>query len=78
MASLTSTTNADSTVSQSEIEGYAQAISDAAGDLNSDAELGMVNIQSLMSQRETAISLTTNLVQSLGDGESKIADNIGK
>ena len=37
----------------------------------------MVQIQSLMSQRQTAVSLTTNLVQSLGDQENKIADNIG-
>ena len=35
----------------------------------------MVQLQSLMSQRQTAISLTTNLVQSLGDQEEKIAEN---
>jgi hypothetical protein len=67
----------DATISQTEIQGYAQTITDAASSLNSNSELQMVQLQSLMSQRQTAISLTTNLVQSLGD-ESKVADNIGK
>jgi hypothetical protein len=31
-----------------------------------------------MSQRQTAIQLTTNLVQSLGDQASSIAKNIGQ
>jgi hypothetical protein len=67
----------DNTLLSQELQGYAQALSDAAGNLNSNSELGMVHIQSLMSQRQTAVSLTTNLVQSLGDQENKIADNIG-
>jgi hypothetical protein len=67
----------DGILSSQELEGYAQTLSDAAGNLNSDAELGMVHIGSLMSQRQTAVTLTTNLVQSLGDQTNKIADNIG-
>jgi hypothetical protein len=67
----------DNILSSQELQGYAQSLSDAAGNLNSNSELGMVQIQSLMSQRQTAVSLTTNLVQSLGDQENKIADNIG-
>ena len=57
------------------------AITDTVGglqkDLNAGAELNMINLQSLMSQRQTAIQLTTNLVQSLGDQMNKIAANIG-
>ncbi|HEY5146312.1 MAG TPA: hypothetical protein VII82_06080 [Polyangiaceae bacterium] len=68
----------DNLVVTTEIEGFAQNITDSANDLNSGSELQMVQLQSLMSQRQTAISLTTNLVQSLGDQENKIADNIGK
>lgn len=67
----------DNILSSTELQGYAQTLSDAAGNLNSDAELGMVHIQSLMSERQTAVTLTTNLVQSLGDQTNKIADNIG-
>jgi hypothetical protein len=67
----------DNVLSSSELQGYVQTLTDAAGNLNSNSELQMVQLQSLMSQRQTAISLTTNLVQSLGDQENKIADNIG-
>jgi hypothetical protein len=73
----TSTTQGDNDLGDTELQGYAQTLSDAAAHLNSDSELQMVQLQSLMSQRQTAISLTTNLVQSLGDQENKIADNIG-
>ena len=77
LAQLNSTAQDDLVVT-TETEGFAQNITDSANDLNSGSELQMVQLQSLMSQRQTAISLTTNLVQSLGDQENKIADNIGK
>jgi hypothetical protein len=70
--------NADQNLAASEVDTYGQDLTDAANDLNSSSELQMVQLQSLMSQRQTAISLTTNLVQSLGDEQNKIADNIGK
>ena len=53
------------------------ALSSAAKDLSSSAELSMINLQSLMSQRQEAIQLATNLVQSLGDQANKIAENVG-
>jgi hypothetical protein len=46
-------------------------------ELNSDSEIGMIHLQSLMSQRQTAIQLTTNIVQSLNDQANKIVANIG-
>jgi hypothetical protein len=67
----------DNDLSGDEIQSYIESLTGATATLNSGSELEMVNLQSLMSQRETAISLTTNLVESLGDQESKIADNIG-
>ena len=74
----TSATQGDKILGATELQGFAQTLTDAAGSLNSNSELQMVQLQSLMSQRQTAISLTTNLVQSLGDQANKIADNIGK
>ena len=67
----------DGDFSQAELQGYVDTLTDAAGNINSDSQLDMVHLQSLMSQQQTAVSLTTNLVQSLGDQENKIADNIG-
>ena len=46
-------------------------------DINSAAELSMIGLQSLMSQRQEAIQLCTNLVQSMGDQCNKIAENVG-
>jgi len=46
-------------------------------ELNSDAEIDMIRLQSLISQRQTAIQLTTNIIQSLNDQANKIVANIG-
>jgi hypothetical protein len=71
------TPQGDNKLGVDELQDYVQTLTDAAASLNSNSELGMVQLQSLMSQRQTAVTLTTNLVQSLGDQENKIADNIG-
>ena len=55
-----------------------QNLKNDAANLNSDSEMTMINLQSLMSQRQTAVQLTTNLVQSLGDQQNSIAKNIGQ
>jgi hypothetical protein len=64
------------------IDSFKAATQDAVKglqqDISSSAELSMINLQSLMSQRQEAIQLSTNLVQSLGDQCNKIADNVGK
>jgi hypothetical protein len=64
------------------VDAYKSATQDAVKaiqqDVSSAAELAMINLQSLMSQRQEAIQLATNLVQSLGDQCNKIADNVGK
>ena len=67
----------DCDLGPTELQGFVQQITDASATISSQSELQMVQLQSLMSQRQTALSLTTNLVQSLGDQQNKIADNIG-
>jgi len=60
---------------------FKAAITDSVGnmqkDLNSGTELAMINLQSLMSQRQSAVQTVTNMVQSLGDQMNKITSNIG-
>lgn len=46
--------------------------------IESGAELEMINLQSLMSARNTAISLSTNMASSLGKGSESITNNIGR
>ncbi|MDP9037151.1 MAG: hypothetical protein M3O50_20320 [Myxococcota bacterium] len=67
----------DGKIDGAEMQSFVTSLQATVSDLNSGAELQMIQIQSLMSQRQTAIQLTTNLVQSLGDQTNKIAQNIG-
>lgn len=46
-------------------------------DLQRSTELDMIQLQSLMSQRQSAVQMCTNLVQALGDQVNKITANIG-
>lgn len=59
----------------------AKTLGDEAGaiskDMSSNAELDMITLQSLMSQRQTAIQLCTNLVSSLGESSKAIAQKVG-
>jgi hypothetical protein len=68
----------DKTLDSTEMQAFIGSLQSSASDLNSNSELQMIQLQSLMSQRQTAIQLTTNLVQSLGDQAQKIAENIGR
>jgi hypothetical protein len=68
----------DNTYGSDEMTSFINTLQGASSSLDSGSEMNLVQLQSLMSQRETAISLTTNLVQSLGDQANTIASNIGK
>jgi hypothetical protein len=65
-------------LSSNDVQGLQQNLKNYGNELNSDSEMSMINLQSLMSQRETAVQLTTNLVQSLGQQSQDIAKNIGQ
>jgi len=67
----------DDQIDSQEIGVFLKDLESANTTVNSSSELQMIQLQSYMSQRQTAIQLTTNLVQSLGDQVNKIADNIG-
>jgi hypothetical protein len=55
-----------------------EAVGSRLKQLESSASLEMIQLQSLMSARQTAISLCTNLVSALGKGEEAIVGNIGR
>jgi hypothetical protein len=67
----------DNTLSSDEMSTYLSKMQGASSALDSGSDMAMIQIQSLMSERQTAISLTSNLVQSLGDQANTIAGNIG-
>lgn len=45
--------------------------------LTKDAELDMIQLQTLVSQRQMALQMTTNLIAALGDAMKQIAANMG-
>jgi hypothetical protein len=77
-AASTATKAGGGTMSADSVSQLSQNLKNDTANLNSDSEMTMINLQSLMSQRQTAVQLTTNLVQSLGDQSSDIAKNVGQ
>ena len=61
-----------------EMDSLITSVKSHQSNLNSNAEIGMIQMQSLMSQRQTAIQLTTNIIQSLNEQANKIVANIGR
>jgi len=45
-------------------------------DLNASGQMDMINLQSLMSSRQTAVQLSTNLMKTLSDAQREIIKNI--
>jgi hypothetical protein len=69
---------ADGKVGGDEMSNFTNAIHDQSQSLSSDAETNMINLQSLMSQRQTAIQMCTNMVNALDQSCQAVAANIGK
>ncbi len=67
----------DGKFSNDEMNDYSNQLKNITNGLSSGAELGMIQIQSLMSQRSTAIQLSTNILQAVDDGTAKIVSNVG-
>lgn len=61
-----------------ELADYAKQLGSIQQDLNAEGELEMITLQSLMSQRQQAIQMCTNMVASLGQSANAVAQNIGK
>jgi hypothetical protein len=66
----------DSTISGQEMAGFINSLQNIGTGMNSDAQLRMIQIQSLVSQQQTAVELTTNIMQTLDDSMKKVVDNI--
>jgi uncharacterized ferredoxin-like protein len=45
--------------------------------IRSDAEMSMIELQSLVAKRGTALQLTTGMMNSLNEGQKSVAKNIG-
>jgi hypothetical protein len=77
-ASGTKGKNDSAYVSAEDMKSYADPIGDMQATLNRDGELQMIQLQSLMSQRQTALQMCTNMISGLGQSSQQIAGNIGR
>jgi hypothetical protein len=66
------------TITEDNVNLMKEVVGNRLKALESSASLEMIQLQQLMSARQTAIQLATNLVSSLGKGEEAIAANIGR
>ena len=57
-------------------DGPIKAIDDLGKDLGSGRELSMIELQSVVSQRQTALQLTTNLMNTMNQSAQGIVQNI--
>ncbi len=71
-------TKNDAHITAQEASDMHTALSEVQKGLNQAGEMEMLQLQSLMSQRQQAIQICTNLVQSLGQQSMSIAQNTGK
>jgi hypothetical protein len=67
----------DNIMSKGDAAQMATRLGTITKELNDSAELDMISLQSLMSQRQTAIQMCTNLVAALGESTKTITQKIG-
>lgn len=69
---------ADDTCTEAEMKATMDYLDSVGKDVDSSAQMDMIRLQSIMSARQTAIQLATNLVASLGESTKAIVSNIGR
>lgn len=63
-------------VPASVVTNVTQNLKTYTSSLNSDAEMQMINLQSLMSSRQTAVELATNMMETMSSTDLAIASNL--
>jgi hypothetical protein len=70
------TTGNDTLLSSNEAQQVMDTLSGVNQDIGSDNQMSMIHLQSAMSAREQVIQLTTNILQTINDSETKVIANI--
>jgi hypothetical protein len=66
------------TYSTEELTAFAGDIHSMLDTVNGNAEINMIQLQQVMSQRQTAVQLTTNLLSKLDDTTKSVVTNLGR
>ena len=68
----------DGLYTTSEVENTTNYLNSLNKELEASAQLDMIQLQSLMSARQTAIQLATNMVSAFNESTKAIAGNVGR
>lgn len=68
----------DATYFSSEVNATKDYLTGLSKDVESSSQMNMIQLQSLMSARQTAVQLATNLISALAESSKAIAANLGK
>jgi len=61
-----------------ELTAFAGDVQSILDNVNGNAEINMIQLQQVMSQRQTAVQLTTSMLAKLDDGTKSVISNIGR
>jgi hypothetical protein len=61
-----------------QLTAFAGDIQSMLDNVNGNAEINMIQLQQVMSQRQTAVQLTTSLLAKLDEGTKSVLSNIGR
>jgi hypothetical protein len=62
---------------QGECKAIVDSLTNVSKSMSSSAELDMMNLSSLMSQRQMAVQMCTNMISALGETQKSIAAKMG-
>lgn len=68
--------DSDGNVTADEIASMTQSLGDIGSTMSSDAQMGMINIQTLMGQRSTQMQMVSNMLSSVNDTDKAVVQNI--
>jgi hypothetical protein len=61
-----------------QMTAFAGDVRSMLDNVNGNAEINMIQLQQVMSQRQTAVQLTTSLLAKLDEGTKSVVGNIGR
>jgi len=61
-----------------QMTAFAGDVRSMLDNVNGNAEINMIQLQQVMSQRQTAVQLTTSLLSKLDEGTKSVVSNIGR
>jgi hypothetical protein len=68
----------DANYTGQEVKNTTQFLKNVGSDLDNTAQMNMIRLQSLMSSRQTAVQLCTNLIAACADTQKSIVSNYGR